>query len=54
MGGEFGKQRPRMLIYCSHNVENTEIVTTITLSFLCLPLLDPKLGFQSFCLCWYV
>lgn len=28
------KQRPRMLIYCSHNVENTEIVTTITLSFL--------------------
>lgn len=43
-------RRPGMLIYCSGNVANTEIVTIITHSFLLLPLMDPNLGYETFCL----
>ena len=39
-----------MLIYCSHNIANIEIVPIITPSFLLLSLMDPKLGFEIFCL----
>lgn len=48
--GNLETWRPGMLIYCSGNVANTEIVTIITHSFLLLPLMGLKLGYEIFCL----
>lgn len=47
-GGEFQTQRQRRPIHCSPNVASTEIVT-VTLSFLLLPFMDPKLGWKTSC-----